>query len=278
MRNRIMILILTIVQHNFYGQIQIDSLLVKHEFDSSLIRIKVDALGNLWKVYPHKIVRHSETPSYNDSFSARFINAATTIDAKFPLKTLFYNSNTNTIHVVNSRWGILSEIKLDNLGIYQPSSVNYCADGSIWILDKNSNRLFRINENATKKIDRINPFQASNQSYFPQIIIDYKACSIAFDSSYGYFTIDNYGSLMSAFMLPVNTKIIEGNGNYFLQNEMGLYRMNFNPTSHEWTSSKNFIRYKEPVLDIVVSNNNIILRTSSNKLYYFKNFLSLFNQ
>lgn len=278
MINRITILILIFLYQPLDSQIQIDSLLLSQETDTSLLQIKLDAIGNLWKIYPTKIIRISEEESFRDSFSSRIITRNTTIDSKFPLKNLFYNPNTNKIYIVNSRWGALSELKLDLLGIYQPVYVNYSSDGTIWILDRNTNQLYRINENGTKKAEAPNPYRIGGKIFFPQYSIDQKSYTIAVDSSYGYFILDDFGSLTYSSQIPLDGKLILHSEYSFIQKADKLYLVRIDDKTFEMKSSKNYIDFKEPIINLVYSNQKIIIRTSSNKLFYYKNFIQLFRQ
>ena len=183
----ISILILTQVSFSFFSQSILDSL--TYSVDSALIDLKVDKLNNKWYIYDHKIVRSSAEIAYNDTLNFQNIGNVQ-LDLQIPLKNLFFHRSSNTIEINNSRWGVLSKFRLDQLQIYQPTFVKFTLDKMILVLDVNNNSLYKINENGVKISQNLNPFRIGNQSYFPTQIIQLRNQSLALDTNYGLFIIN----------------------------------------------------------------------------------------
>lgn len=268
-------LILIVIASTCYAQSAIDSLLIRKEIEPNLLDILTDASGNLWKIYPQKIRRVSDDFGYNDSFSSTLIDANTTIDAKFPLKTLLYHPSQNKINIINSRWGTLTELRLDFLNIHQPSAVHYAYDGTIMILDRYSNQFYKINENGTIKMTTPNPFVIGSNYYFPHKMIDYKLYSLAMDTAYGIFMIDNYGTYMAKYKIS-NAKIISSDRKLYILENSRLFRLYINQDK-VMSRSRKWIPMMRTIESIVKYKGETILR-ESNTLYYYRDFDKLFDE
>ena len=269
----ISILILTLVSFSFYSQSILDS--IPYFEDSALIDLKVDKLNNKWYIYDHKIIRSSAEIAYNDTFYFQNIGDVQ-LDLQIPLKNLFYHRSANTIEINNSRWGVISKFRLDQLQIYQPAFVKFTLDKMIWVLDISNNSLYKINENGVKISQNPNPFRVKNQSYFPTQIIQLRNQSLALDTNYGLFVINEYGSLIQHIQLNSSKNIFEFKGHIYLTQDRGITRYEINKLEEvDNTSAKKAI-LPYPIKSIQTFNENALILFENKRIYELKTLDNLF--
>jgi hypothetical protein len=274
--SRIAILILIGSLH-LNSQIQIDSLLISSERDTTLIQMVMDGMGDIRKTYPKKIVRISDNKAYSDTFSNDLISSTTSIDAKFPLKTLVYFPSRNQINIYNSRWGVLSELKLDQYEFYQPSMVCYSFDETIWILDANSNVLAKISETATKKLVVNNPFLNQGIRYYPKKMFDFKYYSVAYDPKFGLFVIDNYGTLVSKVALEKNAQVFLCSGDLLQIENNNVYKLSITQDL-QIHRSKKCIQFVDNIKSVVGLKSQIAVITKNGSVLIYRDFTKLLDQ
>lgn len=269
----ISILILTLVSFSFYSQSILDS--IPYFEDSALIDLKVDKLNNKWYIYDHKIIRSSAEIAYNDTFYFQNIGDVQ-LDLQIPLKNLFYHRSANTIEINNSRWGVISKFRLDQLQIYQPAFVKFTLDKMIWVLDISNNSLYKINENGVKISQNPNPFRVKNQSYFPTQIIQLRNQSLALDTNYGLFVINEYGSLIQHIQLNSSKNIFEFKGKIYLTHgrEIKRYEMNTMEELDNISVKKAILPY--PIKSIQTYNENALILFENKRIYELKTLDNLF--
>ncbi len=163
---------------------------------SSYNDFKICPLGIEYKYDNQKIIK-SENNQPDTFYTAKF-GSLTFLDTRFPLKKLGYFKESNSFLVLNNRFGIITYTQLDKIGLFESIFVTYSSDGLIWIFDRASNRLLKINENNDIKFQTENPFFYNNKSYFPSQYFDMKTKMIALDTSFGLFVLDSYGNLLEA--------------------------------------------------------------------------------
>lgn len=269
----ISILILTHVSFSFYSQSILDSL--PYFEDSALIDLKVDKLNNKWFIYDHKIIRSSAEIAYNDTFYFQNIGDVQ-LDLQIPLKNLLYHRSANTIEINNSRWGIISKFRLDQLQIYQPAFVKFTLDKMIWILDISNNSLYKINENGVKISQNPNPFRVKNQPYFPTQVIQLRNQSLALDTNYGLFVINEYGSLIQHIQLISYKNIFEFKGHIYLTQDRGITRYEINKLEEvDNTSAKKAI-LPYSIKTIQTYNENALILFENKRIYELKTLDDLF--
>jgi hypothetical protein len=269
----ISILILTLVSFSFYSQSILDS--IPYFEDSALIDLKVDKLNNKWYIYDHKIIRSSAEIAYNDTFYFQNIGDVQ-LDLQIPLKNLFYHRSANTLEINNSRWGVISKFRLDQLQIFQPAFVKFTLDKMIWVLDISNNSLYKINENGVKISQNPNPFRVKNQSYFPTQIIQLRNQSLALDTNYGLFVINEYGSLIQHIQLNSSKNIFEFKGHIYLTQDRGITRYEINKLEEvDNTSAKKAI-LPYPIKSIQTYNENALILFENKRIYELKTLDNLF--
>ena len=269
----ISIFILTLVSLSFYSQSLLDSL--SYLTDTALLDIKVDKLNNKWYIYDHKIIRISAEKAYNDTLNFQNISDVY-LDIQNPLKNLFYHRSTNTIEINNSRWGVISKFRLDQIQIYQPAFVKFTLDKMILVLDISNNALFRINENGVKISQNANPFTIGNQSYFPTQIIQLKNHSLALDSHYGLFVINEYGSLIQQIKINSYQKIYEFKGKIYVTKGREILRYDINSKEEIDTSSIKKALLPYALLSFQNYKENALILFENKHIYELKNLDNLF--
>lgn len=269
------ILILTLT--SFVRVVQAQSVLDSLKFysDSTLVDLKVDKLNNQWFIYDYKIIRKSNEKAYNDTLENLHF-AHLSLDLNIPLKNLFHYKNTNSVEIKNSRWGVISNFKLDALQIYQPSFVNFSADKMIWILDISGNTLFKLNENGVKISQKPNPFKIENKFFYPTELIQIKNECIALDKTYGIFILDDYGNLIQHLKMDSTKKIYECKGKVYAS--QGKTLIQFQATSKmsiDLTLTKK-LNFPNTILSLQTYNENALILFENKRIYELKNFESLF--
>lgn len=167
-----------------------------NQIDSgNYIDVSIDPLDNFYRITKNYIVKSNIDFLRNDTLRIESSSKLNSIDTKFPLKTLYFYSDKNRIQIINSRSGVLSDLKLDNLGIFQPKFVKFSSDGMIWIYDKFDNILYKVNENNQIKFNKKNPFVFKNSIMNPIDFMDIKNQVFVLDSSFGVLILNNYGEV-----------------------------------------------------------------------------------
>lgn len=268
------ILILILGQTSLVAQSLLDSF--PYTFvDTQLIDLQVDKLNNTWYFYSNRIVRHSQDKAYIDTMNISNYENGWSIDIKFPLKVLLYNQNTNTIEIFNSRWGSMTKFKLDRVHIYQPSVVSFALDKTIWALDINDNKLYKVNETGVKVYERKNPFAIGNQFYFPTQIFEFENYTVGFDTSFGLIVLDLYGNLVQTIALDKVQKIFLLNNSLYILKENDLSCIRLNPEINKFQVLSKIISLP-PIISLSQSNENTLILAKDKKLYSVKNLDLLF--
>ncbi len=269
----ILILILTLLVKSYYCQTFLDTL--TYTLDTTLLDLKVDKLNNKWLIYENRIIRISPEKSYNDTLDNLNLRQLS-LDLNTPLKNLFYLRNKNTIEIKNSRWGVVSNIKLDPLHIFEPAFVKFTADKMIWILDVSENMLHKLNENGVKISQKRNPFKVNGQFYFPTEVIQIKNFTLALDTSYGIFILDDYGNLVQYKKMGSCQGIFEFKGNAYLSKQNYLIQFQTRPSGEIDLTKTKRIEFSSPVISLQFFNENALILLKNKRIYELKNFENLF--
>jgi hypothetical protein len=198
------------------------------------------------------------------------------MDLNTPLKNLFYFRNKNTIEIKNSRWGVISNIKLDPLHIFEPSFVKFTADKMIWILDVSENILYKLNENGVKISQKRNPFKVNGQFYFPTEVVQIKNYTLALDTSYGIFILDDYGNLVQYKKMGSCQGIFEYKGNAYLSKQNYLIQFQTRHSGEIDMVKTKKIEFSSPVNSLQFFNENALILFKNKRIYELKNFENLF--
>jgi hypothetical protein len=272
-RRAILILILTLLVKSYYCQTFLDTLIYSR--DTTLLDLKVDKLNNKWLFFENRIIRVSPEKSYNDTLDNLNLRQLS-LDLNTPLKNLFYFRHKNTIEIKNSRWGVISNIKLDPLHIFEPAFVKFTVDKMIWVLDVSENILYKLNENGVKISQKRNPFKVNGQFYFPTEVVQIKNYTLAIDTSYGIFILDDYGNLVQSKKMGSCQGIFEYKGNAYLNKQNYLFQFQTKHTGEIDMTNPKRIEFSSPVISLQVFNENALILFRNKRIYELKNFENLF--
>ncbi len=186
---------------------------------------KICPLGIEYKFNEHNIVKTENKVS--DTFYTSKYGHLSALDTRFPLKKLAYFKESNSFLVLNNRFGIITYTQLDKIGLFESLFVTYSSDGLIWIFDRASNRLLKINENNDIKFQTANPFFYKNKAYFPTQYFDLKTKNIAIDTSFGLFILDSYSNLIETVPAEFISKIFVIQTFVFLIKDEQLCQFNY---------------------------------------------------
>lgn len=269
--------ILTLILPLISGRAQsiIDSL--PYTLDTSLTAIEVDKLQNTWYFYPNYILRKSNDVAYNDTLFLPIQKEKIQFDLSFSFKNLVFNPSRNTIELLNSRWGSLSKIHLDKLNILQPSLANFSADENYWVLDRESNQLFKINESGIIKSQIQNPF-ISKKNYFPTYLTDNGSEIIALDTSFGLFILTSYGQLKQAIPIESIYSFYKIENKIYIQTPQKLseYSLESPESMLKKTGMSLDLGFK--LKSIAIQKKNAIIFFENNRIYKIDKFQSLFRR
>jgi hypothetical protein len=146
----------------------------------------------------------------------------------------------------------------------------------ILVLDVSNNSLYKINENGVKISQNPNPFRIGNQSYFPTQIIQLRNQSLALDTNYGLFIINEYGNLIQHLPLKSYKYLFEHKGKIYLTQGRGItrYEMSALELVDNTSAKKAFLPY--PIKSIQTYYENALILFENERIYEVKTLDSLF--
>jgi hypothetical protein len=168
----------------------------------------------------------SENKQSDTFYTAKF-GSLSFLDTRFPLKKLAYFKESNSFLVLNNRFGIVTHTQLDKIGLFESLFVTYSSDGLIWVFDRVSNRLLKINENNDVKFQTDNPFFYKNKAYFPTQFFDLKSKMIVLDTTFGLFVLDSYGNLLESIPAASISKVFVVQSFVFLIKDKQLFQLDY---------------------------------------------------
>jgi hypothetical protein len=186
---------------------------------------KICPLGIEYK-YDNQMIVKSENKESDTFYTAKF-GSLSFLDTRFPLKKLAYFKESNSFLVLNNRFGIVTHTQLDKIGLFESLFVTYSSDGLIWVFDRVSNRLLKINENNDIKFQTDNPFFYKNKAYFPTHFFDLKSKMIALDTAFGLFVLDSYGNLLESIPSASISKVFVVQSYVLLIKDKQLFQFDY---------------------------------------------------
>jgi hypothetical protein len=157
--------------------------------------------------------------------------------------------------------GVISNTRLDALGIYQAEWVQYAADGLIWCYDSDNKILMKINENNEVKYKNTNISKAFPNQFNPSQFIDFKKYLCLVDYNYGILILDHFGNLKSLKEIKLLKNTYNINNQLVILKEDGLFIVNIDTMTLEKMDIINQINFEEKS-DLIEWNQ---------KLYFFSN-------
>jgi hypothetical protein len=223
--------------------------------------VQSDPLQNLYFLYPNKLVRYSQDENRKDSFEYGNFGNLHFLDTRFPHKKLLFFKNSNRFVIINNRMGVISNTRLDALGIYQAEWVQYAADGLIWCYDSDNKILMKINENNEVKYKNTNISKAFPNQFNPSQFIDFKKYLCLVDYNYGILILDHFGNLKSLKEIKLLKNTYNINNQLVILKEDGLFIVNIDTMTLEKMDIINQVNF-EKKSDLIEWNQ---------KLYFFSN-------
>lgn len=225
------------------------------------LSVQSDPLQNLYFLYPNKLVRYSQDENRKDSFEYGNFGVLETIDTRFPHKKLLFFKNSNRFIIINNRMGILSNTRLDALGIFQAEWVQYAADGLIWCFDSDNRTLIKINENNEIKYKNSNISNTFPQNFKPSQFIDFKKSLCLIDYNKGILVLDNFGNFQSFKEIQNLKNVFNINNILVILNDDGLFIVDLKTMNFE----------KMEIVNQIPFNKKSDLIEWNQKLYLFHN-------
>lgn len=255
--------ILIFISINSFSQSILDSNF--YILDSNILDYRIDDLGQHWSIYDKMFIVNREQNQRRDTFILSSNTSNLSIDISIPLKVLIYNKSRNSIEIYNSRWGLVSNFKLDQIEIYQPSLVKYANDKTILVLNRSDNKLYKTNENGVVRQVSLNPFKIQNQYYFPSQLIELNNSYLALDTSVGLFLIDDYGSLVHSWLDSNLKSIYSIHGKIYAIANHQIFQYKLNTSGIQ--SKQKAIELPFSPIGILNTQNRIMIRDSKNRVF-----------
>jgi hypothetical protein len=254
----------------FFGLLLFPALLSAQD-DSTFLHIKtiqgdivaftVDNLDNIYILNSRNQVRKLDikgdsVAAFND---VRKFGKATWIDVSNPLKVLLYYKDFTTVVALDRFLNIRNSTDLRKQNIFQAKAIGQSYDNKIWVYDELENKLKKIDEDG-KLLQETPDFRLLlGQSISPISIFDENKYVYLYDSTYGVYVFDYFGTLKNNILIQhwQNFKVA-GKYIYGSRNDT-LYRYEINS-----------FRYDEWKMPAQISQSTSFNFTSS-RLYALKN-------
>ncbi|MBN2669516.1 MAG: hypothetical protein JXR60_09825 [Bacteroidales bacterium] len=106
----------------------------------SLAQIRIDELGNIYKIYPQKLVTEKQGKIYE--YTNRFLGPIHVVDISNPLRILVYFKESNTVVFLdNSLSPIGNEIQLDEQSLFEIGGICNSEINGFWVFNVLEQRL-----------------------------------------------------------------------------------------------------------------------------------------
>jgi hypothetical protein len=221
----------------------------------------VDNLDNIYILNSRNQVRKLD--ANGDSVAAfndvRKFGKASLIDVSNPLKVLLYYKDFTTIVALDRFLNIRNSTDLRRQNIFQAKAIGQSYDNKIWVYDELENKLKKLDEDG-KVLQETPDFRLLlGQSISPIKIFDENKYVYLYDSTYGVYVFDYYGTLKNNIMIQhwQNFKVA---GKYIFGSR--------NDTLYRYEIST--FRYDEWKMPLQISGSTFFNFTTS-RLYALKN-------
>jgi hypothetical protein len=221
----------------------------------------VDNLDNIYILNSRNQVRKLD--ANGDSVAAfndvRKFGKASLIDVSNPLKVLLYYKDFTTIVALDRFLNIRNSTDLRRQNIFQAKAIGQSYDNKIWVYDELENKLKKLDEDG-KVLQETPDFRLLlGQSISPIKIFDENKYVYLYDSTYGVYVFDYFGTLKNNIMIQhwQNFKVA---GKYIFGSR--------NDTLYRYEIST--FRYDEWKMPVQISGSTFFNFTTS-RLYALKN-------
>ncbi len=198
------------------------------------IDFTVDNLDNVYVLNSRNQLRKFNSNGdsvaiYND---VKKFGQATLIDVSNPLKVLLYYKNFSTIVVLDRYLNPVNIIDLRKHNILQAKAIGQSYDNNVWVYDELENKLKKVDEEGKLLQETPDFRQLIGQAISPLKIFDENRYVYVYDSTYGVYVFDYFGTLRHNIMIQkwqnfkVAGKFIFGSkSDSLFRYEMSTYRV-----------------------------------------------------
>jgi hypothetical protein len=191
---KVLTLLLVIASTLAYSQVEV----AKNIKDFS-----VDALGNCYAIRNNEIIKINRDGKIVSSNSRRDQGIPTSIDAIDPLRILVLFKDFGIISRYDNFLGSQPDIDMRQYGIYDAQLIAGTNDGGVWIFDRGTNQLFKINPDLNKNLLTIDLRQIMYKEISPKMI-RISANWMVLQSEKEVFVFDQFGTYTRA--IPTENK------------------------------------------------------------------------
>lgn len=163
----------------------------------------VDALGNCYAIRNNEIIKINRDGKIVSSNSRRDQGIPTSIDAIDPLRILVLFKDFGVISRYDNFLGSQPDIDMRQYGIYDAQLIAGTNDGGVWIFDRGTNQLFKINPDLNKNLLTIDLRQILYKEISPKMI-RISANWMVLQSEKEVFVFDQFGTYVRT--IPIDNK------------------------------------------------------------------------
>jgi hypothetical protein len=188
----------------FYGMTQADSIF-RHikTIQGDIVDFTVDNLDNIYILNSRNQIKKYNVNGdsvgiYND---VKKFGQATLIDVSNPLKVLLYYRDFTNVVMLDRFLNAVNSIDLRKQNIFQAKAVGQSYDNKIWVYDEIENKLKKVDEDG-KLLQETPDFRLLlGAAPSPIKIFDENKYVYVYDSIYGVYVFDYYGTLKNNIMI-----------------------------------------------------------------------------
>ena len=168
-----------------------------------IVDFTVDNLDNIYILNSRNQIKKynangDSVAIYND---VKKFGRATLIDVSNPLKILLYYRDFTTIVMLDRFLNAVNTIDLRKQNILQAKAIGQSYDNKIWVYDEIENKLKKMDEDG-KQLQETPDFRLLlGAAPSPLKIFDENKYVYVYDSIYGVYVFDYYGSLKNNIMI-----------------------------------------------------------------------------
>ena len=201
---RIQIIFLLLILLPFTGITQADSIF-RHikTIKGDIVDFTVDNLDNIYILNKSNQIKKYNSNGdsvaiYND---VKKFGRATLIDVSNPLKILLYYRDFATVVMLDRFLNAVNSIDLRKQNIFQAKAIGQSYDNKIWVYDEIENKLKKVDEDG-KLLQETPDFRLLlGAAPSPLKIFDENKFVYVYDSIYGVYVFDYFGSLKNNIMI-----------------------------------------------------------------------------
>jgi hypothetical protein len=163
----------------------------------------VDALGNCYAIRNNEIIKINRDGKIVSNNSRRDQGIPTSIDAIDPLRVLVLFKDFGIVSRYDNFLGSQPDIDMRMYGIFDPQLIAGTNDGGVWIFDRSTNQLFKVNPELNKNLLTIDLRQILYKEIAPKMM-RVSANWLVLQSDKEVFIFDQFGTYTRT--IPIENK------------------------------------------------------------------------